>query len=266
MNRITQLFQRKKENILSVFFTAGFPALDSTVQIIRSLAGAGADMIEIGIPFSDPMADGPVIQKSSDAALRNGMSLSRLFSQLAGIRDKTDIPLLLMGYLNPVLQYGMDRFCEDCEKTGIDGVILPDMPLEVFLEKSGTFTRKGSLKELFDTSGLHAVFLISPETSAERIMKLDAVSGGFIYMVSSSSTTGKISQSGTRQHDYFERIRKMQLRNPAMIGFGISDHERFEFACRHASGAIIGSAFVEMLGSSKDLDGDIKDFVVSIRG
>jgi tryptophan synthase alpha chain len=170
-----------------------------------------------------------------------------------------------MGYLNPVLQYGMDRFCADCERTGIDGIILPDLPLEVFLEKSGPFTEKGSLKELFESRGLHAVFLVSPQTTAERIRQIDKNSGGFIYMVSSSSTTGKMNQSGNVQEAYFERMRDMGLQNPRMIGFGISDHLKFAHACRYANGAIIGSAFVEMLANSKDLDGDIRKFVREIR-
>jgi tryptophan synthase alpha chain len=268
MNRINNLFQTKAGQILSVFFTAGYPTLHSTVGIITSLAKAGADMIEIGMPFSDPMADGPVIQKSSDVALKNGMNMSLLFSQLKDIRKETDIPLLLMGYLNPVMHYGIEKFCDECEKAGIDGVILPDLPLEVFLEDSGKVLgsqAQGSLKDLFEHHNLHAVFLISPQTHTERIREIDRISNGFLYMVSSSSTTGIKSGFDPFQKSYFERIRDMKLKNPRLIGFGISNHENFSNACKYAKGAIIGSAFVNMLGTAKNPDEAISKFVEGIK-
>jgi tryptophan synthase alpha chain len=268
MNRIDSLFQTRSGQILSVFFTAGYPTQHSTVEIIRALAKAGADMIEIGMPFSDPMADGPVIQKSSDVALKQGMSMNLLFRQLKDIRKETDIPLLLMGYLNPVMHYGIERFCDKCEKTGIDGAILPDLPLEVFLENSGKVLggpAQGSLHDLFVRHNLHTVFLISPQTRPERIREIDRISNGFLYMVSSSSTTGVKSGFDTVQQAYFERIRDMKLKNPRLIGFGISNHASFANACEYARGAIIGSAFVNMLGTAGNLDEAITKFVEGIR-
>jgi tryptophan synthase alpha chain len=269
MNRIDRLFQTRTGQILSVFFTAGYPGLNTTVGIIKALTRAGADMIEIGMPFSDPMADGPVIQKSSDVALKQGMSMNLLFSQLKDIRKETDIPLLLMGYLNPVMHYGMEKFCEKCEITGIDGVILPDLPLEVFLEDPGNFTgsqTKGTLQDLFLKYNLHNVFLISPQTRPDRIREIDRNSNGFLYMVSSSSTTGVKNGFDPFQRAYFERIRDMKLKNPRLIGFGISDHASFSNACNYAKGAIIGSAFVKMLGNAGNLDEAIPKFVEEIRG
>ena len=269
MNRIDSLFQTKPGQILSVFFTAGYPALHSTVEIIRALGKAGADMIEIGMPFSDPTADGPVIQKSSDVALKQGMSMNLLFRQLKDIRKETDIPLLLMGYLNPVMHYGIEKFCVECENTGIDGVILPDLPLEVFIGDTGKVLgshAQGSLQDLFVKHNLHAVFLISPQTSTERIHEIDRISNGFLYMVSSSSTTGAKSGFDPVQQAYFERIRDMKLKNPRLIGFGISNHASFVDACEYAKGAIIGSAFVSMLGTARNLDEAITSFVEGIKG
>lgn len=256
MNRINQLFNQKSSNILSIFFTAGYPELNSTVPIIKALAGAGTDMIEIGMPFSDPMAEGPVIQKSSDTALRNGMSLSLLFQQLADIRETVDIPLLLMGYLNPVMQFGIENFCRKCAETGIDGVILPDLPMDLFLE---------DYQPVFRKYGLHNIFLLSPQTEESRIRLIDKVSEGFIYMVSASSTTGVRDKFSAEQVAYFERIRDMKLRNPRLIGFGISSHQSFSTACQFASGAIIGSAFVKMLDNTMDMDAKIGTFCESIR-
>jgi tryptophan synthase alpha chain len=257
MNRINRLFQDKPGNILSVYFTAGYPVLDSTVPVIKALAKAGVDMIEIGIPFSDPMADGPVIQKSSTVALKNGMSLRLLFSQLKDIRKETDIPLLLMGYLNPVFQFGMERFCQDCAATGIDGIILPDLPLQVYQHDYQT---------IFEQHGLHNIFLISPQTGSDRIKAIDDASRGFVYLVSSSSTTGVKEKFSPQQITYFERVRDMKLKNPSLVGFGISNHEGFTTVCKYAQGAILGSAFVDMLTESKDTDGDIGRFVSAIRG
>ena len=222
MNRINKLFQHKSSRILSVYFTAGYPGLNDTVTIIKELAGNGADLIEIGIPFSDPMADGPVIQKSNDVALKNGMNLHLLFEQLSDIRSQVDIPLIMMGYLNPVIQYGIENFCEKCRETGIDGVILPDLPLDIFVEE---------YQPVFEKNGLHAIFLITPQTGEKRIRMIDEISRGFIYMVSSSSTTGVREGFGKEQLDYFLRIKNMQLKNPRLVGFGISNATTFNQAC-----------------------------------
>jgi tryptophan synthase alpha chain len=257
MNRINKLFQEKKNNILSVYFTAGHPSLNAAPVIINALEKAGADMIEIGMPFSDPMADGPVIQNSSSKALKNGMTLKILFQQLKDIRKEVDIPLLLMGYLNPVLQYGMEKFCNDCVVAGIDGVILPDLPLQVYQEE---------YQQLFETKGIHKVFLVSPQTTSERIRQIDTVSHGFLYFVSSSSTTG-IKEGFTADQDaYFERIRDMKLKNPSLIGFGISNHESFSRICQYANGAIIGSAFVKALEINGSSEKAISEFIGLIRG
>lgn len=284
MNRIDRLFQKKSGNILSVYFTAGFPVLDATPGIVRSLANAGVDMIEIGIPFSDPMADGPIIQQSNDKALKNGMSLAMLFQQLKDIRRDVEIPLLLMGYLNPVLQFGMQRFCVHCAETGIDGAILPDMPIEVFKEESQIFldnnghgdqpfssraldnqNKFNTLHDLFNHHNFHNIFLISPQTSTERLTEIDRISRGFIYMVSASSTTGIKGGFSDDQIEYFRRIEKMNLKNPRLIGFGISDHSTYKIACNYAHGAIIGSAFVKMLSDAVDLEKRIGEFVKGIR-
>lgn len=284
MNRINRLFQNKSRNILSIYFTAGYPSVDSTVPVIRALAKAGVDMIEIGMPFSDPMADGPVIQSSSNKALKNGMSLKLLFDQLKNIRKEVEIPLLLMGYLNPVLQYGVEKFCSDCKTTCIDGIILPDLPLEEYLGESGPLlgdvnnhnhhnhhnlpagqAGNPNLHTLFTLHNLHNIFLISPQTSPGRIAKIDSISKGFVYMVSSSSTTGAKGRFTLEQISYFERIRDMKIKNPALIGFGISDHENFAVACKYASGAIIGSAFVKMLSEARDLEKDILTFIDGIK-
>ena len=256
MNRINRLFETKHREILSIYFTAGYPALHDTAGIIRSLARSGADMIEIGMPFSDPMADGPVIQQSSDRALKNGMSLKLLFTQLRDIRKEEDLPLLLMGYLNPVLQFGMERFCEHCAVSGIDGVILPDLPLQVYQEE---------YMEIFEKYGLHNICLITPRTSTERIVKIDDASGGFIYMVSSSSTTGVRGGFSVDQTSYFKRISDMNTRNPRLIGFGISNHNDFIMACNYAQGVIIGSAFVKMLGKKGFSGNAVHEFVRGIK-
>jgi tryptophan synthase alpha chain len=269
MNRIDRLFEQKKNDILSVYFTAGHPHLDSTVLIIKALTDAGVDMIEIGMPFSDPMADGPVIQHSSNRALQNGMRVKLLFEQLKDIRKQVDIPLLLMGYLNPVLQYGFAEFCKESSAVGIDGLILPDLPPEVFegdlLLDTHLSDSHTKLSHLFGTNNLRNIFLITPQTPPDRIRLIDALSKGFIYMVSSSSTTGVKGNIDTNQILYFERIRNMKLKNPVMAGFGISNNENYKTVCRYAAGAIIGSAFVKALSESKDLKADIREFVLSIR-
>jgi len=251
-NRINQLFQDKKENILSVYFTAGYPHLDDTVSIIEKLVANGVDLIEIGMPFSDPVADGPVIQHSSLVALKNGMTIEKLFEQLKGIREKVNIPLILMGYLNPVIQFGLEEFCQKCAEVGIDGLILPDLPLNEYQE---------NCREIFVRYNLHNILLITPQTSGKRLKEIDDASHGFIYMVSSSSTTGAKSNVSDFHLDYFERIKNMDLKNPRLIGFGISNKETFDNACRYAQGAIIGSAFVSALSSDFTMDENISSFV-----
>ncbi len=237
-NRINKLFEQKKENILTIYFTAGYPELNDTQFILTELDKSGANMVEIGIPFSDPTADGPVIQQSSHQALENGMNLELLFEQVKVLTKKVSVPILLMGYFNPVLQYGVERFCKKCKETGIDGVILPDMPLNEY---------QTNFQGYFEENNLHNILLITPQTSNERIRQIDANSTGFIYMVSSSSTTGENKKVEDFQTSYFEKIKNMQLNNPTLIGFGISDNATFSNACKYANGAIIGSAFIKAL-------------------
>ncbi|MDT0293196.1 tryptophan synthase subunit alpha [Mesonia ostreae] len=237
MNRIqTRLQQNKK--ILSIYFTAGFPKLEDTVPIIKSLEENGVDMIEIGLPFSDPLADGPSIQSSSTQALKNGMTSKILFEQLKDIRESVKIPLLIMGYFNPIFQYGVEKFCKKCQEIGIDGLIIPDLPLEVYEE---------AYQSIFENYGLLHIFLITPQTSEERIRKIDAISKGFIYMVSSASVTGGKNNFGEEQLQYFERIYNLNLKTPKIIGFGISNKNSFLQATQFSNGGIIGSAFVNFL-------------------
>ena len=257
MNRIDKLFREKKGTILSVYFTAGYPRLDSTAGIIGALAEAGADMIEIGMPFSDPVADGPVIQHSSEKALRNGMNLKLLFDQLSEIRHEVKIPLLLMGYLNPVMQFGVENFCRECTRTGIDGVILPDLPPIVYKEEYFS---------IFNMYNLYNIMLISPQSSVERITAIDKISRGFVYMVSSSSVTGSKGNFSDDQISYFKRVGEMKLRNPVLIGFGISNHETFINAGKFARGVIIGSAFVNILEQDGNDFENINQFIKEIRG
>jgi len=236
-NRITSKLQEDKK-LLSIYFTAGYPALNDTVKIIEDLEKNGVDMIEIGLPFSDPLADGPTIQESSTAALKNGMTTEVLFNQLKDIRKTVSIPLIIMGYFNPMLQYGVEAFCKKCQEIGIDGLILPDLPLDVYQE---------DYEETFKKYGLLNVFLITPQTSNERIDQIDKASDGFIYMVSSASVTGSKSGFGQEQESYFQRIANMNLKNPQIVGFGIKDEETFKQATKTAKGAIIGSAFIKHL-------------------
>lgn len=254
-NRINELFETKKENILSVYFTAGHPNLNDTVEIIQQLEKNGVDLIEIGMPFSDPTADGPTIQRSSETALKNGMSLKLLFEQLKNIRETVKIPLILMGYINPVYQFGVEKFCEKCAETGIDGLILPDLPLDEY---------EAFYKPVFEKYNLHNILLITPQTSEERIRQIDQASAGFIYMVSSSSTTGSGKKVEDFQRDYFERIQSMNLKNQRLIGFGISDRATFENACKYASGAIIGSTFVKAIDSEMKIQAAVSQFVKHI--
>ncbi|BDD04875.1 tryptophan synthase subunit alpha [Aureibacter tunicatorum] len=257
-NRINELFKNKKEGILSVYFSAGYPSLNDTEGILEAIQKSGADFVEVGMPFSDPVADGPTIQHSSEVALENGMSTALLFNQLKDIRQKVDMPLLLMGYINPVIKYGIEEFCKKCQEVGIDGLILPDMPMQVYLE---------DYKEIFEKYGLLNIFLITPQTSDERIKYIDEHSEGFIYMVSSASVTGAKSNVSDQQLAYFERVNDLGLKNPRIIGFGISNKETFDKACSHASGAIIGSAFVNVLRENPSrLEEAIIDFVGSVKG
>jgi tryptophan synthase alpha chain len=256
MNPIQKLFQAKRNNILSVYFTAGYPTLDATVPTLQALQTAGVDMVEVGIPFSDPIADGETIQLSSQKAIANGMKLSVLFEQLADIRQKVQIPLIAMGYLNPILQYGIEKFCADCAKVGINGVIVPDMPMQEYLDE---------YKPIFEQYNLLNTFLITPQTSDERIRLIDQASKGFIYMVSSASVTGAKQGISAEQVTYFERVRAMQLKNPTVIGFGISNKATFDTACQYANGAIIGSAFVKAVSTEGDLQQNIREFITGIR-
>jgi tryptophan synthase alpha chain len=256
MNRIQKLFADKKNNILSVYYTAGFPSLNDTVAIAKYLSAAGADIIEIGIPFSDPVADGPTIQESNKIALDNGMTTKILLKQIAEIRKTVDTPIILMGYFNPVMQYGVEKFARDAVKAGADGLILPDLPFYEYEE---------NYKELFDSLDLGNTFLISPTTSEERIRKIDRASKGFVYAVSSSSTTGAKTGFAQEQIDYFTRLKEYKLSNPLLIGFGISDHETFSKASQYGAGAIVGSAFITLLRNSKDLETDINNFVKRLK-
>ncbi len=255
-NRIQQLLDTKRSNVLAVYYTAGFPGLNDTVQVAKALEQAGADIIEIGIPFSDPVADGPTIQQSNKAALDNGMTLKRLISQVREIRSSSKIPVVLMGYLNPIYQYGVTRFLEDAAEAGVDGVIIPDLPLDEF-EKDH--------RKTFEETNLCCTFLIAPSTSEERIRRIDGLSTGFVYAVSSSSTTGGTRSFTAGQRSYFERIRTMSLKNPFLVGFGISNHESFAAACEYATGAIVGSAFIEVLKNSGADASVIKRFVQTIK-
>ena len=255
-NRIDTLFSEKGENVLSIYMTAGYPSLDDTAGILEALDQGGADMVEIGIPFSDPLADGPVIQGSSQVALSNGMSLEKLFSQLESIRKRVQIPLLLMGYLNPVLQFGMEAFLERCSKVGIDGLIIPDLPPDEY---------EVAYREKFLEHGVHNVLLITPHTGEERIKRISSLSGGFLYMVADSSTTGARSAVKDHQVEYFQRIQSMDMDIPRLVGFGISNHETFRTACSHASGAIIGSAFIRMLEEEGFSKAKIGEFIRMIR-
>ena len=243
MNRINQLFQDSPKNLLSVYFCAGFPTLDSTADVIRTLEKNGVNMVEIGIPFSDPMADGIVIQDAATRALRNGMSLRILFEQLQDIRRDVRIPLILMGYLNPIMHFGFEAFCLKCTECGIDGVIIPDLPFREYEENYKAVAQKYDIR---------VIMLITPETSEKRIREIDAHTDGFIYMVSSAAVTGAQKEFNAQKQAYFQRIKQMQLRNPRMIGFGISNKSTYESAAAYASGCIIGSKFVTLLEEEKD--------------
>ncbi|MCC8094444.1 MAG: tryptophan synthase subunit alpha [Tannerellaceae bacterium] len=240
MNRITQLFETKKNGIVSVYYTAGFPRLNDTVNILKILQAKGINMVEVGIPFSDPMADGPVIQEAATQALKNGMSLKKLFEQLKDIRKEITIPVILMGYLNPIMQFGFEEFCKQCVAVGVDGMIIPDLPFGDYMS---------DFKDLTQTYDLKTIMLITPETTDDRIRLIDANTEGFIYMVSSAAITGAQKSFNEQKQAYFRRINTMGLKNPRLVGFGISNKETFEAATSHAAGAIIGSKFIQLLSS-----------------
>jgi len=240
MNRIEQLFQDKKD-ILSIYFTSGYPKLEDTRTVLKGLQGAGVDLVEIGLPFSDPLADGPTIQQSSEVALDNGMSTIKLFEQLSNIREEVSMPLIIMGYINPVIQYGIEAFCAKCNEVGIDGLILPDLPVHEYEAK---------YKAVFERYGLFNIFLITPQTSEDRIREIDEKGSGFIYMVSTASTTGAQNSFSEDSQAYFKRIADMNLRLPRLTGFGISNKQTFSQACENSSGAIIGSAFIKHLATN----------------
>ncbi|WP_312790972.1 tryptophan synthase subunit alpha [Sphingobacterium sp.] len=248
----------KKEGkpLLSIYFTAGYPTLDSTISIAKKLEEAGADFLEIGFPYSDPVADGPVIQHSSEVALENGMTVKILFEQLRELRSHVSIPVFLMGYVNPVLQFGIEKFCEECKNVGINGVIIPDLPMYEYEEL---------YKETFEKNGIANIFIVTPQTSEERILKIDSLSNSFIYLLSSNATTGKTLDVGDNTTAYFKRIRDLQLKNPLIVGFGISDKSTFEKASSFTAGAIIGSAFVKRLKEQNFLN-QFPAFISSIKG
>lgn len=257
MNRIKNLFANKGDKrILSIYYTAGYPTLDCTLDIAEALENAGADFLEIGFPYSDPVADGPIIQHSSEVALRNGMTLDVLFDQLKDLRKRVNIPVLLMGYVNPVLQYGVENFCKACAAVGVDGVIVPDLPM---------YEYEANYQTVFGAYGVSNIFLVTPQTSEERIRKIDSLSTGFIYLLSSSATTGKDLAVSETSENYFSRIRAMDLDNPTVIGFGIANHDAFVHATDHADGAIVGSAFVRLLDDA-DYHGKIEPFIHQLKG
>ena len=262
MNRIVKVFEDQKaiknpQGLLNVYFTAGYPSLNDTRRILSALQESGADLVEIGMPYSDPVADGETIQESNQIALENGMTVKLLLEQLKTMRSEgITIPVLLMGYFNPIMQYGIEKFCQDASTAGVDGMILPDLPLQVYQKE---------VKPIFDKYGLLNIFLITPQTSEERILKIDAISEGFIYMVSSASVTGSKSGVNQNMEAYFNRVNSMGLKNPRLIGFGIKDNETFSKASLAGNGAIIGSAFIRVLSESKNIEEDVQRFISSIK-
>lgn len=259
MNRLEKLFSGKSKNILNVYCTAGYPRLNSTMEVIEALQQSGADIIELGIPYSDPIADGPVIQQSNMQALENGMNIHQLFEQLKNLRTTVQTPLILMGYMNPVLQFGIEKFCEAAAGVGVDGIILPDLPMYEFETQYRQYFKKHDLK---------FIFLVTPETSEERIRQIDKLSSGFVYAVSSSSTTGSAQNpTGTKyQEAYFIKLQEMNLANPVLVGFGIKDRGTFTAACKYTNGAIIGSAYIMALHNTTDISLTTKDFINGIKG
>lgn len=256
-DRLRELMRREQGEVLSVYYTAGYPALCDTLGIARNLEQSGADLIEIGMPYSDPVADGPTIQASNQKALDNGMTIEILMEQLKNMRDHLQIPVILMGYVNPILQYGMEEFGKACQQRGVDGLIIPDLPIQEYLDH---------YQHIFKRYGIHNIYLITPQTSEERIRWIDDQSTSFIYAVSDASITGAKSGISEQQQQYFQRINSLKLKNPLLIGFGISDRATFHTACQYAKGAIIGSAFINVLRESKELNNGIQKFVHAIKG
>lgn len=256
MNRLEELFQRKKERVLNVYCTAGYPQLDSTIKVMKALQENGADLIELGMPYSDPLADGPVIQASGSRALENGMSIEVLFQQLKDFRKEIYVPVILMGYMNPILQFGFEKFCAAAAEVGVDGLILPDLPEYEYETEYGAIIQRYRLD---------FIFLITPETSEERIKKLDSLSRGFLYAVSSSSITGS-DKDFSPVETYLQRLQKINLKNPILVGFGIKDKHTFDMACNHANGAIIGSAYIQALENTNDIEKSTKEFLNGIKG
>ncbi|WP_018628459.1 tryptophan synthase subunit alpha [Niabella aurantiaca] len=254
MSRLKDIFAQKEKKVLNVYCTAGFPGVNSTLPVMEALQENGADIIELGMPYSDPLADGEVIQNSSTIALEGGMTLSRLFEQLKEMRSRIRVPVVLMGYMNPVLQYGFERFCADAAAAGVDGLILPDLP---------PFEFETSYKAIVDQYGLDFIFLVTPETPETRVRKLDALSSGFLYAVSSSSTTGN-AKDFTAVEQYLERLQGYQLKNPVLVGFGIKDKETFSRACKYANGAIIGSAYIKALEGKTDVTAATHEFIKNV--
>ena len=256
MNRLTKLFSDKNSEILNIYFTAGHPKLNDTVEIIKSLTDQGVDLIELGVPYSDPMADGETIQNSSSIALKNGMTLKVLFDQVAQSRKDSQVPIILMGYYNQMVQYGLERFLQTCQSSGVDGLIIPDLPMSIY---------KRDYQQLFQQYDLKIAFLITPETSDERILLADELSSAFIYVVSKSSITGSAGAINAAQKEYFKRIDDLKLNAPRLIGFGIHDRDTYLTACANSNGAIIGSAFIRALDKAEDISGSIESFVGGIR-
>jgi tryptophan synthase alpha chain len=253
-NRIDELFKKKRHNILNVYCTAGYPKLESTVEVMQSLQANGADLIELGMPYSDPLADGPVIQESSMKAIENGMTINKLFEQLKDMRSTVTVPVILMGYMNPVLQYGFEKFCASAAEVGIDGLILPDLPMYEFETEYGEIIKKYNLD---------LIFLVTPETKEDRLKQIDSLSSGFIYAVSSSSTTGS-NKDINDQQSYFQKLQSLKLKNPILVGFGIKDKQTFEAACKYTNGAIIGTAYIKALSNGKDVKAATKEFLGSV--
>lgn len=254
MTRIEELFKRKQQRVLNLYCTAGFPKLESTMEVMKALQDNGADLIELGMPYSDPLADGEVIQQSGAVALQNGMTISILFRQLEEMRANVHLPVILMGYMNPVLQYGFENFCAKAAEVGIDGLILPDLPMYEYESEYGEIIRRYNL---------NFIFLVTPETKDERLKRIDELSSGFLYAVSSSSTTGN-SKDISEQEGYFKKLKDLKLTNPILVGFGIKDRETFEAACKYTNGAIIGSAYIKALGNGKDVNLATRDFLQTI--
>lgn len=256
MNRLQKLFAQKRNNLLSVYLTSGYPNLNDTVPTIKALQAAGVDFIEIGLPFSDPVADGPTIQRSSEIALENGMNTHLLFDQLKDIRKDVHIPLLIMGYINPIIQYGVEDFCKKAAEIGIDGMILPDLPMQEYLD---------DYKATFDKYNLSNIFLITPQSSEERIRWIDENSNSFIYMVATAGTTGARAGISEEQISYFKKIEQLKLKNVPVVGFGISDKTSYDTACKYVGGTIIGSAFIKALDNEGTIESKIEKFIKTIR-